>query len=68
MQIEFDPVTKKRIAYSENERRQKYLGEMQWEAKWLKKTIKSCLSNDPSEHPTMAAVAEEIMVSSISLI
>ena len=72
VQTEVDPFTfgfpKKYIVYSEVERRQKYLDEMQWEAKRLKKTIKSCLSNDPSGRPTMATVAEEIMVSSISLI
>ena len=64
VQVEFDSVTKKRIAYSEVERRQKYLDEIQQEAKRLEETIKSCLSNNPSERPTMAAVAEEIMVSS----
>ena len=68
VQIEFDPVTKKPIAYSEVERRQRYLDEMQLWRTSLKKTIISCLSNDPSERPTMAAVAEEILVSGISLV
>ena len=68
IQVEFNPVTKKPIAYSEVERRQRYLDEMQLWRTSLKKTIKSCLSNDPSERPTMAAVAEEILVSGISLV
>ena len=62
MQVEFDLIAKKPIAYSE--RQQKYLDEIQQRAIKLKETMKSCLSNDPSKRPTMAAVAEEIMVSS----
>ena len=33
---------------------------MTFEAKRLEKTIKSCLSNDPSERPTLVAVAKAV--------
>ena len=70
VKAKFDPITKKNVTYSEVERRQQYLNEMSMsfeelpgEAERLEKIIKSCLSDDPSERPTMAAVTEEIMVS-----
>ena len=68
LKAKFDPVTKKYVTYSEFERRQQYLngmtfGMLPYDPDRLEKTIKSCLSDDPSERPTMAAVAEEIRVS-----
>ena len=63
LQVELDPVTKKLVAYSEVERRQKYLDEMTGCGEWLKPLVESCLSNDPSERPTMPAVCKQLKVS-----
>ena len=59
VKAKFEPVTKKSITFSEVQRRRQYLNKMTR----LEKTIKSCLSDDPSERPTMNAVAGKIMVS-----
>ena len=49
-------------ARTEVERRQKYLDEMTGDAEWLKPLVESCLSNDPSERPTMPAVSKQLKV------
>ena len=61
-EIKRNPVTKKRMARTEVERRQKYLDEMRGDAEWLKPLVESCLSNDPSKRPTMSAVSERLQV------
>ena len=61
VQMNNNLVTKKS---SEVERRQEYLLEMtRGEDEWLGKIIRSCLSDDPSERPEMAAVADKVLVS-----
>ena len=50
------------MARTEVERRQKYLDEMRGDAEWLKPLVESCLSNNPSERPTMSAVSERLKV------
>ena len=62
-QVEFDSVTKKLVAHSEVERRQKYLDEMTGCGEGLKPMVESCLSNDSSERPTMPAVSKQLKVS-----
>ena len=62
-QVEFDSVTKKLVAHSEVERRQKYIDEMTGCGEGLKPLVESCLSNDPSERPTMPAVSKQLKVS-----
>ena len=62
-QVEFDSATKKLVAHSEVERRQKYLDEMTGCGEWLKPLVESCLSNDPSERPTMPVVSKQLKVS-----
>ena len=62
-QVEFDSATKQLVAHSEVERRQKYLDEMTGYGEWLKPLVESCLSNDPSERPTMPAVCKQLEVS-----
>ena len=61
-EVKRNPVTKKRVARTEVERRQKYLNEMRGDAEWLKPLVESCLSNDPSERPTMSAVSKRLQV------
>ena len=48
---------------SEVERRQKYIDEMAECGEGLKPLVESCLSNDPSERPTMPAVSKQLKVS-----
>ena len=62
IQVEFDAVTNKLVAYTEVERRQKYLDGMTGYAERLKPLVKSCLSNDPSKRPTMSAVSKQLKV------
>ena len=62
-QVEFDPVTKKLVAYSEVEHRQEYLDEMTGDMKQFKPLVESCLSNDLTECPTMPAVCRALKVS-----
>ena len=62
-QVTLNPVTKQLVARSEVERRQKYLDEMTGYGEWLKPLVESCLSNDPSERPTMPAVSKQLKVS-----
>ena len=62
-QVTRNPVTKQYVVRSEVERRQKYLDEMTGCGEWLKPLVESCLSNDPSERPTMPAVSKQLKVS-----
>ena len=62
-QVKRDPVTKQSVVRTEVERRQKYLDEMTGYAEWLKTLVESCLSDDPSERPTMPAVSKQLKVS-----
>ena len=62
VQVTCNPVTKQLVAHSESERRQKYLDEMTGCGEWLKPLVESCLSNDPSERPTMPAVSKQLKV------
>ena len=61
--VKRDSVTKQSVLRTEVERRQKYLDEMTGNAEWLKPLAESCLSDDPSERPTMLAVSEQLKVS-----
>ena len=63
VQVELDPVTKKLVARSEVEHRQMYVDEMTGYGEWLKPLVESCLSDDPSERPTMPAVSKQLKVS-----
>lgn len=62
-QVKRNPITKESVVRSEVERRQKYLDEMTGDGEWLKPLVESCLSNNPSEYPTMSAVSEQVKVS-----
>ena len=61
-QVQFDRVTRKRIALSEVERRQKYLDKMIGEAEALRPLVEECLDDDPAVRPTITAVCERIQV------
>ena len=61
-QVKRDLVTKRSVVRTEVERRQKYLDEMTGYAEWLKTLVESCLSDDPSERPTMPAVSKQLKV------
>ena len=62
-QVKRDSVTNELVARSEVERRQKYLDEMTGYAEWLRPLVESCLSNIPSERPTIRAVSKQLKVS-----
>ena len=62
-QVKRDSVTKQPVVRTEVERRQKYLDEMTGYAEWLKPLVESCLSDDPSECPTISAVSKQLKVS-----
>ena len=62
-QVKRNPKTNELVARTEVERRQKYLDEMTGDAEWLKPLVESCLSNDPSERPTMSAMSKKFKVS-----
>ena len=62
-QVQFDPKTRKRVALSEIERRQRYLDKMTREAKVLRRLVEECLDDDPAVRPTIASVCERIQVS-----
>ena len=66
-QVEFDPVTNKLTAHSEVERRQEYLDEMTGDMEGFKPLVKSCLSNNPVERPTMPAVSKALKVSMVHI-
>jgi len=62
-QVQFDRTTRKRVALSEVERRQKYLNKMRGEAEVLRSLVEECLDDDPAVRPTITAVCERIQVS-----
>ena len=59
-QVQFDPKTRKMMALSEVERRQKYLDKMTGEAEVLRPLVEKCLDYDPAVRPTIATVCERI--------
>ena len=61
--VQFDPKTRKRVALSEVERRQKYLDRMIGEAEVLRPLVEECLDDDPAVRPTIATVCKRIQVS-----
>ena len=62
-QVEFDPKTRKRVALSEIERRQRYLDKMTGEARKLKPLVEECLDSDPRVRPVIGNVCERIQLS-----
>ena len=52
-----DPTTKKLVALSEAERRQKYLDRMTGEAVRLRKIVEQCLDDEPDERPSIQEVS-----------
>ena len=52
-----DPVTKKLVALSEVERRQKYMDKMIGEAAELRKMVEQCLDDDPEQRPPIQEVS-----------
>ena len=62
-QVQFDRTTRKRVALSEVERRQKYLNKMRGEAEVLRPLVEECLDDDPAVRPTITAICERIQVS-----
>ena len=66
IQVELDAATSKLMAYTEVERRQKYLDDMTGYAEWLKPLVESCLSNDPSKRPAISTVSKQLKVSMYS--
>ena len=61
-QVQFDPVTRKREALSEIERRQQYLNKMTGEAERLKPLVEKCLDSDPKVRPVIDDVCERIQL------
>jgi len=62
-----DPATKRPIAFTEVERRKKYLDKMSGEMKLLKGTVISCLDNDPDRRPTIADVIKELELFKVNI-
>ena len=65
-----DPVTKKLVALSEVERRQKYLNKMTGKAAELRKMVEQCLDDDPDERPPIQEVStiiEPLKVSRVAI-
>ena len=58
--VKFDPVTRRKIALLEVERRQQYLDKMIGEAEVLRPLVEECLDDDPAVRPTIATVCERI--------
>ena len=61
-QVEFDPMTRRRVALSEVERRQQYLDKMIGEAEVLRPLVEKCLDDDPAVRPTIVDVYKRIQV------
>ena len=59
-QVQFDPKTRKMVALSELERRQRYVDKLRGEAEALRPLVEECLDNDPTVRPAIAAVCERI--------
>jgi len=62
-----DPVTDKLIAFTEAERREKFLDMMTGEIKLLKAKATSCLDNKAVRRPTMVEIAKELELLKVSL-
>ena len=63
-QVQFDPITRKRVALSEVERRQQYLDKMRGgEAEVLRPLVEECLDDDAAMRPNITVVCEKIQVS-----
>jgi len=62
-----DPVTKKLVALSETERRQKYLDKMTGEAAALRKMVEECLNDDPNKRPPIQDVSTIIKPLRVSI-
>ena len=60
--IHFDTNTRRRVVFSEVERRQQYLDKMIGEAEVLRPLVEECLDDDPAVRPTIATVCERIRV------
>ena len=60
---QFDTNTRRRVVFSEVERRQQYLDKMIGEAEVLRPLVEECLDDDPAVRPTIATVCERIQVS-----
>ena len=61
-QVQFDPKTRKMVAFTEVKRRQQYVNKLTGEAEVLRPLVKECLDNDPVVRPTIAALCERIQV------
>jgi len=61
-QIQFDPKTRRLLAFSEVDRRQEYLDKMIGEAEVLRPLVEECLDNDPAIRPTIPAICERIQL------
>ena len=61
--ILFDPITRKRVALSEVERRQQYLDRMSGEGGALRPLVEECLDDDPVVRPTIATICRRIQSS-----
>ena len=61
--VKFDPVTRRKIALLEIERRQQYLDKMIGEAEVLRPLVEECLDDDPAVRPTISTVCERIQAS-----
>jgi len=62
-QVQFDPVTRKKVALLEVERRQQYLDKMVEESEVLRPLVEECLDDDPAIRPTIATVCGRIQAS-----
>ena len=58
-QVQFDPKTRKMVAFSEVERRQQYMDKLRGGVRPL---VEECLDNDPAVRPTITVVCERIQV------
>ena len=56
--VDFNPVTDKRVALSEVERRQRYIDQISEGS--LKQLVITCLDNDPERRPPISVVSERI--------
>ena len=66
-QVKKDPKTKKLIALTEAERRQRYLDKMNGGASVLKKMIEKCLENDPNDRPLIKEMSKIIKPLKVSI-
>jgi len=62
-QVQFDRITRRRVALSEVERRKQYLDKVRGEAEILKPLVEECLDDDPAVRPSITAVCDRIQVS-----